>query len=570
MAQDPSRRKVLGTLASGSAAFLLASVIPATAAQAVTASGVSGAGALIPAPASTRPGRGTSFRLSSDTEIVAGPETKPVADYLAAFLASATGWQPAVVGPAAVSARPALAFETDSGLAAEAYRLSVTGSGVKISSAGNEGAFRALATLRQLLPAQIESSKLVAGQWTIAPVEISDAPRFGYRALMLDPARRFIPIVDIKRVIDQMTLYKLNVLHLHLTDDQGWRLAIDAYPELTKTGASTQSGFAPGTVDPVAGKGPWFYSKQEYADLVGYAARRFIEIVPEVDGPGHTSAALASVPAINADGKAIPPYSGFDVGISLVGLQDQQRREQVKTFLTSVLNEVAAQTPGRYLHIGGDESPKATAEQYTAYTAIANDVATAAGKKVLAWHEWAKGAPLPDGAVMQYWGTAPGSADAALARQVVDAGHQLVLSPANCSYLDMKYDAKTAYGRSWAGMINLRAAWNWEPTRVLGGAAIAESAVLGVEASLWSDSANQFKDQPFGPGRIYAPARTYTDFMLFPRLPAIAELGWSAKTDRSSAASYNALVARILEHSKRWDAMGIGYNKASDIPWSSR
>lgn len=570
MAVDPSRRKVLTSLATGSAALLLASALPAGQASAAVPQ-VSGVlPAIIPWPKSFVVGLGGTFQLKSTTQIVVGAQFRPVGEYLAARLAPATGWQLAVVDIAGSQSGPVIEFGLDQSLAAEDYRLSVSNLRVMVSAAGPEGAFRAVQTLRQLLPARIESRQQAEGDWIMPAVEISDGPRFGYRAVMLDPARRFVPLADVKRVIDQMALYKLNVLHLHLSDDQGWRIVIDAYPELTKTGASTQSGFAPGTVDPVAGSGPWFYTKQEYADLVAYAGSRFVEIVPEIDGPGHTSAALASIPEINDDGKAIPPYSGFDVGISLVGLQNQQRRDEVRKFLVSVLNDVAAQNPGRYLHIGGDESPKATAEQYTAYTAMANEVATAAGKKVIAWHEWIKGAPLPAGAVMQYWGTAPGSADAAMARQAVDAGHQLVLSPANRSYLDMKYDNQTAYGRSWAGLINLRTAWNWEPTTVLGGAPIAESAVLGVEASLWSDSANQFGDKPFGPTRVYAPARTYTDFMLFPRLPAVAELGWSPRVDRSTQPSYQELVRRVLEHSKRWEAMGIGYNKAADIPWSSR
>lgn len=559
------------SLATGSAALIVGSVMPVGAAAAAgSRAEADGRPALIPVPQQLSWGTGADFGFSANTEIIAPQATRAVAEYLAGLLAPATGWQLAVLEPRLAGFGPAVSFVPDPSMAAEAYRLSVAAGGIQITAAGDEGAFRAVQTLRQLLPWQVESAAASSRNWNVAPVEIIDAPRFGYRSLMLDPARRFVPMADLKRAVDQMALYKLNVLHLHLTDDQGWRIAIEAYPELTKTGASTQSGFAPGTVDPVAGKGPWFYSKSEYADLVAYAASRFVEIVPEVDGPGHTSAALASIPEINADGKAIAPYSGFEVGISLVGLQNQQRRAEVKAFLVSVLNDLAAQTPGRYLHIGGDESPQATAEQYTAYTAMANEVTTATGKKVIAWHEWAKGAPLPPGAVMQYWGTAPESADAALARQAVDAGHQLILSPANRSYLDMKYDAKTVYGRSWAGLVNLRTAWNWEPTTVLGGAALAEAAVLGVEASLWSDSANQFKDKPFGPTRIYAPARKYTDFMLFPRLPAVAEMGWSPAVDRSTAASYQGLVQRVLEHSKRWDAMGIGYHKASDLPWSSR
>lgn len=568
MVADPSRRKLLSGLAVGSAAGLLGTVIPAGSVAAAESSARQPA--LIPVPQKVRWGKGAGFALSAKTRILSKQELKPVADYLAQLLEPALGKQLGVGVPGRAVARDSIVFALDRCLDPEEYQLSVTSRRIEITAAGAQGAFRAVQTLRQLLPWQLDSGRAVTTGLVAAAVEITDSPRFGYRSLMLDPARRFVPLADLKRVIDQMALYKLNILHLHLTDDQGWRIAIEAYPELTKTGASTQSGFAPGTVDPVAGAGPWFYTKTEYAELISYAASRFVEIVPEVDGPGHTSAALASVAEINNDGRAIAPYSGFDVGISLVGLQDQAPRDQVKIFLTSVLNEVAAQNPGRYLHVGGDESPKATAEQYTAYTALANEAATAAGKTVIAWHEWIKGAALPDGAVMQYWGTEPGSADAAMARKAVDSGHQLILSPANRSYLDMKYDAATAYGRRWAGLINLRTAWNWEPTTVLGGAAIAESAVLGVEASLWSDSANQFGDQPFGPTRLYASAKDYTDFMLFPRLPAVAELGWSPSADRSSDAGYQDLVQRTLAHSKRWDVLGIGYNKAADIPWSSR
>jgi hexosaminidase len=335
-------------------------------------------------------------------------------------------------------------------------------------------------------------------------------------------------VEEVERYIDQLALYKINYLHLHLTDDQGWRLAIDGRPRLTSRGGSTQVG---------GGEGG-YYSKADYRQIVRHAASRFLTVVPEIDMPGHTTAALASYADLNCDGAARPLYTGIRVGFSSLCV----RKAATASFVQDVLRQVAALTPGPYVHIGGDEARATGRADYVTFLRRAQATVRRYGKTVIGWHQLADADPAPD-AVLQYWGTQGDEASVAAAAR---AGNKLILSPANHAYLDMKYTPQTALGQTWAGCTDVRRAYDWDPAHFVRGA--PASAVLGVEAPLWTETVATASD---------------LDFMAFPRLPAIAELGWSP----AASHSWTSFSGRLAAQAPRWSAMGIDYYRSSQVPW---
>ncbi|WP_240045925.1 beta-N-acetylhexosaminidase [Streptomyces sp. L-9-10] len=528
---------------------------------------------VVPQPESERALKGPGFTIGAETPIIvksSDPDSREVGRYLGRLLRPATGYD-LKVEAGRRDHRPAITLDRGGpkSLGEEGYTLTSRAEGVRLTARGAEGLFRGIQTLRQLLPAAVESPTVQRARWTVAPVHITDKPRYGYRSTMLDVARRFYPVADVKRYIDQAAAYKMNTLHLHLTDDQGWRIAIDALPNLTKAGASTQSGFTGGS---------WFYTKAQYQEIVAYAKSRFITVVPEIDGPGHTSAAQASVPDINCDDKTIPPYSGFDVKISVVCLRDPQHIANVSKFLTTVMTEVAALTPGPYIHVGGDEVPARPAEEYKAYVQAATSAVQAQGKKVIGWHDLSAGT-IPAGSLMQYWGdedaretigTAEEHKDILLARKGVAQNASFIMSPADRSYLDMKYDSSTPYGLRWAGYVPVKNAYDWDPTTVTAkpdgtSPVVPANQIAGVEAALWADRAYTGSNElPTSTSQFVEPS-VYTDFMAFPRLPAVAEIGWSPK----STHDWTRFSSRLAAQGPRWKAAGIGFYAAPDVPWAN-
>ncbi|WP_318552123.1 family 20 glycosylhydrolase [Kitasatospora fiedleri] len=494
---------------------------------------------IVPQPASESAVAGSGFTITAHTPIAVlstDPASVGVGGYLAALLAPATGYALPVAG---VTRGPGQALVLDptgpAALGQEGYTLSSGAGGATVTAHTAEGLFRGVQTLRQLLPAAVESGSVQAGPWTVAPVQVSDVPRYSYRGAMLDVARRFYAVDEVKRYIDEAAAYKLNTLHLHLTDDQGWRIAIGALPGLTMVGAATQSGFTGGT--------SWYYTTAQYQDIVAYAASRFMTVVPEIDGPGHTSAALASVADLNCDDRAVAPYSGFDVGISLYCLRDARHVAGVGAFLSTVIGAVAQLTPGPYIHVGGDETPQATSAEYDAYASAATQAVTARGKTVMAWHQLGQSA-LPPGSVMQFWGDAADRATVGTSgesrsitevRGAVAQGAKFVMSPSDRAYLDMKYDSTVPYGLSWDGYVSAQRAYGWDPTTATAkpdgtSPVVPAGSVLGVEAALWADRAYRGSTSlPTSTGQFPA-ASVYTDFMAFPRLPAVAEIGWSPQS----------------------------------------
>jgi hexosaminidase len=501
---------------------------------------------VVPAPALVRPADGVRYLLGPDTAIRTGddPAARAVGVYLSELLRPATGFRLPVrdaparptagetpttgVTPAAGEITLLLEGTAEEG-ASGAYRLEVTASGVLLRAPDGAGLFHGAQTLRQLLPPAIEHHTPQPGPWPVPGGVLADRPRFAYRGAMLDVSRHFFGVAVVERFIDHIARYKINHLHLHLTDDQGWRITVDAWPRLAEVGGATEVDGGPGG----------YYTTADYRRIVAYAASRHITVVPEIDLPGHTNAALTAYGVLAPDATAPPPYTGTDVGFSSVAVD----RASTYRFVADVLGEVAALTPGPYLHIGGDEAFTLDPAQYAAFMERVQPLVTATGKTVVGWHQLAAAGHTP-GRVIQYWGTA--TADTGVA-EAVRQGTRVILSPGNRTYLDMKYTPETPLGKDWAGPIEVRDAYDWDPATHLDG--VPAAAVLGVEAPLWTETVASLAD---------------IEFMTFPRLPAIAELGWSPP----STHDWPDFRRRLARQGARWHAAGITFHRSRQVPWS--
>ena len=488
--------------------------------------------AVVPAPAALRT-TGDAFRLEQDARIVARPPARPVAEQLAALLRPATGYRLPV--GAHGSGRHAIRLElAPSGLGPEGYRLHVRRDRIVLRASALAGLFHGVQTLRQLLPARIESAGEQPGPWSVPGVRIADEPRFSWRGAMLDVSRHFFSVAEVKRYIDQLALYKINTLHLHLSDDQGWRIAIDSWPRLATYGGSTEVGGGPGGS----------YTKADFAELVRYAAAHYMTVVPEIDGPGHTNAALASYAELNCDGVAPPLYTGTEVGFSSLCVG----KDITYRFLDDVIREITAQTPNPYYHVGGDEAHSTPHEDYVAFINREQELVHAHGKRMMGWNEIAAADAAP-GSIAQWWHTETGSEEGTeLARAAVAKGMKLVMSPANKAYLDMQYTPDTPLGLHWAGYVEVQDSYSWDPVTLVDG--VRERDVLGVEGPLWSETLDETPD---------------IEFMAFPRLPGLAELGWSPASGRS----WDEYRFRLAAQGPRWDALGINYYRSPQVPWEA-
>ena len=481
--------------------------------------------ALIPQPVSLT-ATGSSFRLADDTHLyAASADATAAAEFLAACLRPATGLALPVMTGEPGAGSIAFRLQDDPELGSEGYELTITETGITLSAPAPAGLFYGVQTLRQLLPAQIETGSRQAGPWEIASGTIRDMPRFGYRGAMLDVARHFFSVEDVKRYIDLLAAYKLNVLHLHLTDDQGWRIEIKSWPKLTEVGGSTEVG---------GGEGG-FYTQEQYADIVAYAAARHMLIVPEIDMPGHTNAALVSYPELNCDGRELELYTGTEVGFSTFCTQ----KEIVYEFIDDVIGELAALTPGPYIHIGGDESHVTKMEDYIPFVERVQAIVKKHGKEVIGWDEIAH-AQLVPGSTVQYWAKAENAAKG------LAQGAKVLISPAAFAYIDMKYDSTTELGLSWAAYIEVDRGYNWEPVEQVEG--ITEASILGIEAPLWAETIDEMAD---------------IEYLAFPRIPGYAEIGWSPAGQKDWAGYRQRLAA----HGPRFEALGINYYRSPLVDW---
>ena len=489
---------------------------------------------VIPIPQIVEPGPGPGFTVSTETVVAvpnANDDVVRIAQYLADLIGIAAAPLPlrVEVAPASVP-RGAIVLQLGGGPSggADAYELIVSNDGVTIRANQPAGVFYGVQSFRQLLPAFIEHAAVRANKArpvVAAPGRIVDAPRFAWRGAMLDVARHFMPVPVVKRYIDLMTLYKLNRLHLHLSDDQGWRIEIASWPNLTVHGGSTEVGGGPGG----------FYTREQYADLVKYAADRFITVVPEIDMPGHTNAALASYAELNCDGAARQLFTGIEVGFSALCVD----KEVTYRFIDDVVREIAALTPGPWFHMGGDEVKTLSPEKYASFIERVQKIVESHGKQAIGWDEIASAQLLP-ATVVQYWRPKPNEKEGAA------KSARAIMSIASKAYLDMKYDATTPIGLNWAGFIDVRTAYDWEPAQQVSG--VPESMLLGVEAPLWSETVATIGD---------------LEWLAFPRLIAIAERAWSPPATRD----WSSFRLRLGAQGPRLTALGVNFYRSSEVPW---
>ncbi|MET1015392.1 MAG: family 20 glycosylhydrolase [Leifsonia flava] len=508
---------------------------------------------LVPQPVSITTLDGDPFELTGESRIlVDGGGSDAVGEHLAATFRVSTGYQLPVVemADATTDAAPpgphdiTLAVAPGSAPAGheqEGYALSTAATGARLTADTAEGLFRGVQTLRQLFPAAIESRERVDAlgtRWAAASVDIDDYPRFAYRGAMLDVARHFFDVADVKRYIDDIALLKTNHLHLHLTDDQGWRIEIDGWPKLTEIGGSSSVNDERGG----------FYTKADYAEIVAYAQQRFITVVPEIDLPGHTNAALAAYPELTCTGQAPPLYTGIEVGFSTVCINS----EETYRFVSDVVRQMAAMTPGPYLHLGGDESLSTPEADFVRFIERVTTDAAQTGKTIIGWHEMGAATAMPKGTIGQYWSfTRPqdGAEDDTIT--FVRNGGQVILSPADVAYLDMVYETGTEFGQAWAqGPTSVRESYGWKPTRIIDG--VGEEEILGIEAPIWTETMHRMQD---------------VEYMAFPRLASVMEIAWSPKAEHDQH-DFEAFAPRVVAFSERLEAAGIGYHRAPDLPWT--
>lgn len=501
---------------------------------------------LVPLPRSVSPSDGAPFLLTARTPLIAESDAAAAARRILSAATAQTLGLP--TDPLPSSPAITLTHTSDIGPSG-AYRLRSAVGGLEISAADAPGLAAGLHTLTQLL-------EPVTDGWEVPALLIDDAPRFAYRGLMLDVARHFFPVDDVCAVIDRAASLKLTHLHLHLTDDQGWRLELRAHPALTDAASASAVGGDPGG----------FYTREDYERIVVYAADRHLTVVPEIDLPGHTHAVGLAYPRLAADpvvtpelaaeaaarGEALPaagtPYTGLGVGFSSLRLDD----EATFDFVADVLGELARLTPGPYLHLGGDEAFGTAPEEYDAFLSRVTQLVADLGKVPITWHDAGRADVAPE-TIGQYWAlTTPDSEAAEAARAFVHRAGGVILSPADAVYLDMKYDDDTARGLTWAnGPTSVRRAYEWEPASLVDG--ITDDDIVGVEAAVWTETIDDLVG---------------LDAMMFPRLAAAAEAAWSAPLGSDPERSWESFRRRVGGLAPLWRRQGIAFHPDGRIPWA--
>ncbi len=472
---------------------------------------------------------GNVFNFEFGADIYVEPynsETAYIAQYLADKIKPPTGYNIFVM-PAkekVESGNIYLKLEADESLGDEGYEIIVSEELITLKANKPEGLFRGVQTLRQIFNPAIDSKEIKYGVWQIPTGAIKDYPRFEWRGVMLDVARHFFSVEDVKSYIDMAAYYKINRFHLHIADDQGWRILINSWPNLTSYGGTTQVG---------GGKGG-YYTQSEYSEIVKYAQQRYITIVPEIDMPGHTNAALASYPELNKDGIAPDLYTGIKVGFSALDVN----KEITYKFIDDVVRELAAITPGPYIHVGGDEAPRVDSSDYVIFMNKVEKIIHSYGKKMIGWDDISV-ADLSQTSVVQHWA----HKEVLLA---VDKGNKIIMSPSSKMYMDMQYDSTTRIGLHWAAYIEVKDGYDWDPSTFMNG--ISEKDILGVEAPLWTETILNLDD---------------IEYMVFPRLPGYAEIGWTPKDQRN----WEEYKERLADHGLRWIKMDINYYRSPQIQW---
>ncbi len=514
---------------------------------------------IIPQPVSVKPTDG-HFTLTPEAVIVAPGAAERTGQQLAAALAPATGfWLPVQASSSLTAGRIDLALDDAlSGLGLEGYRLTVAPERVEIRAAGEAGLFYGMQSLLQLFPPEVfRAAPLGDTTWNAPCVEIEDMPRFGWRGAHLDVARHFMPKSFVLKFIDLLALHKLNSFHWHLTEDQGWRIEIKRYPRLTEVGAWRKETLVghwsrnqkERRYDGVKHGG--FYTQDDVREVVAYAAARHVNVVPEIEMPGHAQAAIAAYPELGNTGKPVEVAREWGVIEEVFNVE-----ESTIQFMQGVMDEVLALFPSEFIHVGGDEVPKVYWQKSPAMQARIRELGlkdedelqsyfirqmdvylTERGRRLIGWDEILEGGLAPNATVMSWRGEAGGIAAAT-------AGHDVVMAPNTYTYLDYAQSQDSANEPLGIGnYLPLETVYGYEPIPpALSADAARAGHVLGAQAQLWSE---------------YLPTPRSVEYMAFPRLSALAEVVWTPAERKD----YGDFLGRLPEHLARLAALDVNYRK---------
>ncbi len=514
---------------------------------------------IIPVPVQVEQGN-KAFTINSKTSIrTQGAEATAIGDMLAAYLQAPTGYPMPVKAQSGRNTRNSIALVVDPTYQVshgeDAYRLQVDGKSIKITASSGPGLFYGVQTLMQLLPPTIEGTQPVTNSaWTVPGVDITDYARFGWRGLMLDVSRHFFSKDFLKRYIDQMVRYKFNVFHIHLTDDQGWRIALDRYPELTEKGAwrvprqGKWWSFQPPQPGEAATYGG-YYTKEDMREIIQYATERFVTIVPEINSPGHSLAAITAYPELACveDDYHVNPGSRFygQVCNALCA-----GNEKTFEFLDGVFTEIAELFPSEYIHVGGDEAfrgywqecPKCqkrmeehglknVEELQSYFIKRLEKILHDKGKRLIGWDEILEGGLAPDATVMSWRGMAGGI-------EAAKMGHQVIMTPNRHAYLDL-YQGDPLIEPETYSMLRLTQVYDFEPVPE----GIDPKLILGGQGNLWAES---------------VPTEKHAEYMTWPRGLAVAEALWSPKDRRD----WNGFVERVEHHFAYFEEADVHYARS--------
>jgi hexosaminidase len=508
---------------------------------------------IIPQPKSVRLDSGF-FQIKSDTQIAADAQAQGVASYLAHILRPATGFAlPIKAETPGINDSNTITLAIDSrldNLGPEGYELVISPEHIRLRASQANGLFYGVQTLRLLLPAAIEATQQVARvDWTIPAVTITDSPRFSWRGLHLDVGRHMYPVSFIKKYLDVMALHKYNTFHWHLTEDQGWRIEIKQYLQLTTVGSQRAATPIPADRNQSDGK-PYggYYTREEIKDVVAYARERFITVVPEIEMPGHAVAALASYPELGCRGEGYQVRTTWGIAKDVFCAGN----DEVFTFLENVLTEVLALFPSQYIHIGGDECPKERWQSCPKCQAriqsegLANEHELQSyfirrierwlnvqDRRLIGWDEILEGGLAPNATVMSWRGNEGGI-------EAANAGHDVVMTPTTHCYLDY-YQSQDQDNEPPAigHYLPLERVYGFNPIPP----AIAPDKahhVLGAQGNVWTE---------------YIPTEQQVEYMAYPRATALAEVVWSDEAGRD----YDEFLSRLASHLKRLDSLDVNY-----------
>ncbi|GAA4585672.1 hypothetical protein GCM10023194_29040 [Planotetraspora phitsanulokensis] len=505
-------------------------------------------GQIIPVPVRQTPGTGQPWQLTAKSRIVVSDSgLAATAEVLAGSLRPATGYELPVVTGSATAADIVLTLAPVPGLpqgnevaAAEGYSLSVSSAGVKVVAPEAHGLFNGFQSLRQLLPAASYSPSVGVGPWTAQPITVMDYPRYAHRGLQLDPARNFLTVAEVRSMIDQLAALKGDRLHLHLSDSQSWRLEIKGYPALNGTGCNGANCIA------------GFYTQEDFKGLIKYAADRFIEVVPELEGPAHATAAVTAL-----GGRAVMGCQGQTQTDRFCTNPNDPASARALAFWKDAIAQLAAISPAPIVHIGGDEAIGMPHEDYKWWIRQMEIIVNDNGKRMMGWNPALEGYAPGSTSINHYWSDYTGGGPALIKPEWFNQGRDVIVTPEWNAYLDFAYDGSP--GRTPA--TELLKSYSWDPEWVYEkyrsvwaqpayGGPKAED-ILGIEAPIWGEQMRGLATN---------------EYMVFPRMAGILEKAWSPKV---LSQDYDAYRQRLSAAGPRWAFANVNYGSISQVTWDT-